>query len=58
MNITDFTGVVALKNVYDLYENMKKKIRIRNMSESSVKMCLQTKLFKMEIFYNDEKEKK
>ena len=42
LKIEDFTGVVALKNIYDMYKSMNKKLRIRNMDEHSSKLCKKT----------------
>lgn len=54
LRVLDFTGVVALKNIFDMYKLSGKKFRIRNMQESSELVCKKTKMLKDEIFFRDE----
>lgn len=54
LRVLDFTGVVALKNVFDMYKLSGIKFTIRNMQENSQKLCQKTKMLKSEIFFRNE----
>ena len=54
MAVTDFTSIVMLKNVYELYEAFGKKLKIRNMNRQSKELCINSKLLHRSIFFEDE----